>query len=56
MNLERATKEGNSPVDESFVLTIITSRLTSVSRESNTRHVKTSAKMGGSSPKAKYLL
>ena len=55
MNLERATIEGKSPVNESIVLTVITSCLPSGLWESTTGHVKTSGKMGGSSPKAKYL-
>ena len=55
MNLERATKEGKSPVNERVVLPVITSHIPSGVWESTTGHVKTSRKMGGSSPKAKYL-
>ena len=55
MSLERTTIEGKSPVNERVVLTVITSSPPSGRGESTTRHVKTSGKMGGSSPKAKYL-
>ena len=55
MNLERATEEGKSPVNERIVLSVITSLPPSGERESTARHVKTSRNMGGSSPKAKYL-
>ena len=55
MNLERATKERESRVNERVVLSVITSCLTSVEQESTAGHVKTSRNTGGSSPKAKYL-